>query len=238
MNVLIKAMTLALSLSLQACASITAGTTQSVAVDTTPVQQATCTLQNEKGQWSVVRTPGATTVTKAYGPLTVQCKADTGHAGSTSVSSTTGGAVFGNIIAGGIIGAAVDMGSGAAYAYPAQVLVPMATPVQPIAPAPVATLPVPTQVVCRLKKVEELRDKEWCRNAGGKVIPSAAPAVMTVAAPTSVSSPAQSMYPAPAPATPPAISPLATVGNCYLLDGRQIQATVDTCTAHKGFIGG
>ncbi|HEY0837901.1 MAG TPA: hypothetical protein VGE72_28555 [Azospirillum sp.] len=116
---------LTLASGLGACASITAGTTQTVAVDTNPQKPAECKLSNEKGSWSVPRTPGSTTVTKAYGPLSVTCSSGDGHVGQTTVESTTAGAAFGNIIAGGIIGAAVDMSSGAAYTYPAQVLVPM-----------------------------------------------------------------------------------------------------------------
>jgi hypothetical protein len=42
------------------------------------------------------------------------------------------GVAFCNILAGGIIGAAVDMSSGAAYKYPAQVIVPMALPAAPV----------------------------------------------------------------------------------------------------------
>lgn len=115
---------LALAL-LPGCASITAGTTQSIAVDTQPQRPADCRLSNEKGTWGV-RAPGVTTVTKAYGPLTVTCSTPDGWGGSTAIQSTTAGAAFGNIIAGGVIGAAVDMSSGAAYVYPPQVFVPLA----------------------------------------------------------------------------------------------------------------
>ncbi len=110
---------------LSGCASITAGTTQSIAVDTQPQRAAECRLSNEKGSWSI-RTPGVTTITKAYGPLSATCTTADGWGGSTAVQSTTAGAAFGNILAGGIIGAAVDMSSGAAYVYPAQVFVPIA----------------------------------------------------------------------------------------------------------------
>lgn len=107
-----------------ACASITAGTTQSVAVDTNPSKSAECQISNEKGSWQV-KTPGVTTVNKANGPLVASCTAPGGWKGSTTVQSTTAGAAFGNILAGGIIGAAVDMSSGAAYIYPGQIIVPL-----------------------------------------------------------------------------------------------------------------
>ena len=113
---------LILSAQLTACASITAGTTQSISVDTVPRKNADCNLKNDKGNWNVTA-PGSTTVTKAYGALTVTCHAKGGWAGSTSVASTTAGASFGNILVGGVIGAGVDMASGAAYVYPSSVLV-------------------------------------------------------------------------------------------------------------------
>jgi hypothetical protein len=127
---------------LGACASITAGTTQTVAVDTNPQKPAECKLSNEKGTWAIPKSPGITTVSKAYGAITVSCVSPDGYAGTTSMESTTVGAAFGNIIAGGIIGAAVDMSSGAAYKYPAQVIVPMAPPAPPVPVAPLVTQPV------------------------------------------------------------------------------------------------
>lgn len=125
MNITRHLATLTALLLLSGCASITTGTTQSIAVDTNPQRPADCRLSNEKGSWGV-RAPGVTTVTKAYGPLSVTCTTQDGWGGSTAVQSTTAGAAYGNILAGGIIGAAVDMNSGAAYVYPAQVFVPLA----------------------------------------------------------------------------------------------------------------
>lgn len=116
------------ALAVTGCASITAGTTQSVAVNTPSKDGAECKLSNEKGSWTIPKTPGSTTVTKAYGDLTVACEHGDGSKGAASVTSSTAGAAFGNIIAGGIIGAAVDMGSGAAYVYPSTVSVVLAPP--------------------------------------------------------------------------------------------------------------
>lgn len=110
--------------SLAACASITAGTTQNVSVSTTPEAGARCNLTNEKGTWTVPSTPGNTTVTKAYGPLSVTCRTPGDRwTGSTSLESRTAGAAWGNVLAGGIIGAAIDMNNGAAYLYPGEVYV-------------------------------------------------------------------------------------------------------------------
>jgi hypothetical protein len=118
----------AFSMSLGACASITAGTSQTIAVATAPKSSASCELSNEKGRWTVPATPGSTTVSKAYGSLTITCAHPEGDRGSATLESTTAGAAFGNILVGGIIGAAVDMSSGAAYTYPASLTVALAPP--------------------------------------------------------------------------------------------------------------
>lgn len=111
------------SVALSGCASMTSGTTQSVALQTTPATGAECQVVNEKGTWLVSSTPGSTTINRAYGDLVVTCAHKNGMKGATSVQSTTVGAAFGNILAGGLIGAAVDMSSGAAYQYPATITV-------------------------------------------------------------------------------------------------------------------
>ncbi len=118
------------------CASITAGTTESVAVSTVPAAAAKCDLVNEKGHWSVNPTPGSTTVTKAYGDLTVTCSDPQGDQGTATLQSHTAGAAFGNILLGGIIGAAVDMSSGTAYLYPSTATVALT-------PAPAHTVAAP-----------------------------------------------------------------------------------------------
>lgn len=214
---------------MQACASITAGTTQSVNVDTMPVQQATCTMQNEKGQWTVIRTPGAATVSKAYGPLSVQCRTEAGHTGGASVSSTT---------------------AGAAYQYPGQVVVPLSPPTQAEAnmlAMASATSPPPAQllVLCRLQKVEEYRDAVWCKEAGGKMIrvgPPQQPVASSIASATppiaggsstnAVPPLASGTNPAPMTGTTSQI-----LGTCYLSDGSKEQSTKDACMIKKGFIG-
>lgn len=122
---------------LNACAAITTGTTQTVAVDTAPYWPSQCQLSNEKGTWTIRKTPASTTVHKAYGPLAVTCESPEGHSGTQSFESSTGAPVFGNILVGGLIGAAIDMGTGAAYNYPALIVVPMNKP-EPVAPVPTA----------------------------------------------------------------------------------------------------
>ena len=110
---------------LAACASMTTGTSQSLSVETTPVAGASCRLANDKGSWQVSSTPGAVTVSRSYSPLTVTCEKPGHSQGVIAVESRTKATAFGNVLAGGLIGAAVDMGSGAAYDYPALVTVPL-----------------------------------------------------------------------------------------------------------------
>jgi hypothetical protein len=113
------------------CASIVTGLYQPISVDTPGCEGASCQLMNSKGIW-YVRTPGTVTVHRAYGNLTVICRKDGAGNATVPVASNTKAMVFGNIIIGGLIGAAVDVGTGSAYDYPATISVPMNCP----APAP------------------------------------------------------------------------------------------------------
>lgn len=136
---------LLLSQFLFGCASVTSGHNQSVSVDTGKEQGAMCSLTNDKGTWHVPTTPGSVTVHRAYGDLTVNCKKDD-KVGATTVTSSTKGLAFGNIIMGGVVGAAVDVGTGAAYDYPTTISVALKTPgerdIEPTGPGldPAATV--------------------------------------------------------------------------------------------------
>ena len=112
------------TIGLQACASITSGSSQSVSISTEPVSGATCQLTNDAGSWFVNATPGSVTIHREASDLTVICKKDKLH-GTARVESTTKALAFGNILAGGIIGAAVDRSNGAAFDYPTLINVPI-----------------------------------------------------------------------------------------------------------------
>ena len=109
---------------LSGCASIVSGTNQSVTVDTPGCVAAACKLTNDKGAWAVT-TPGSVVVHRAYGPLSIVCTKDGYPSAASMVTSTTKGMAFGNLIFGGVIGAGVDMSTGAAYDYPTAIMVPM-----------------------------------------------------------------------------------------------------------------
>ncbi len=111
---------------LSGCASIVTGTNQSVSVETPGCPGATCKLSNDKGIWYVSSTPGSVTVHRAYSDLAVVCSKEGYNAdGLGSEKSSTKGMAFGNILIGGVIGAGIDVGTGAAYDYPATITVPM-----------------------------------------------------------------------------------------------------------------
>lgn len=104
------------------CASITGTTQQSVSVQTfekngKEISGAQCDLSNGKGKW-FVNTPGSTGITRSNDDLMVVCKKDQYEPGSTKLASEVKGAMFGNILFGGGIGAIIDHTSGAAYEYP------------------------------------------------------------------------------------------------------------------------
>jgi hypothetical protein len=61
-----------LALLLAACATITKGTTQTVAIDTPGVPGATCTILTQNGP-QVVATPGSVVLSKGSSALPIQC---------------------------------------------------------------------------------------------------------------------------------------------------------------------
>lgn len=103
------------------CASITGSRNQPISVTTThegkQITGAYCTLVNDKGTF-YVNTPGTVTVLKAYGDMSATCKKEESHVGVSVFQSASEGAVWGNIVAGGLIGYAVDAGTGAGFSYP------------------------------------------------------------------------------------------------------------------------
>ncbi len=110
------------------CASITSGKIQPVSVITTcdgeQLAGANCTLANEKGSW-FVKTPGSVSINKAYSDMTISCSKGKETSGVATFKSSNEGAVWGNILAGGIIGYAVDAGSGAGFSYPPTMTISM-----------------------------------------------------------------------------------------------------------------
>jgi len=112
---------IALFLLLQGCASITESTSQSVSVQTyqkgVQVTGASCTLQNNKGTWTVT-SPGSVVVHKSFGDISANCTKTGYDSGGASYKSSSNLGVWGNVLIGGGIGAIVDGSNGAGYNYP------------------------------------------------------------------------------------------------------------------------
>lgn len=110
---------------LPGCASIVQGQNQSVSVKTTPIIGARCALENNKGKWLVPSTPGKVTIHRSYHDLKITCRKKGYRLTEKMIASSTTPMVFGNVIAGGIVGAGIDIATGSAYAYPNEISVPM-----------------------------------------------------------------------------------------------------------------
>jgi hypothetical protein len=115
-----KILFLSLAFILSSCASISGSKNQAINLQTTcdgtPISGATCSLTNDAGVW-YAKTPAAIFIRRSGGDLVVMCKKEDLQAVATYKSTTSSG-MWGNILAGGLIGAAIDAGSGAGYDYP------------------------------------------------------------------------------------------------------------------------
>lgn len=129
------------------CASIVSGQNQSVSVEAVspagPVSGAQCQLTNNKGTW-FVSTPGSTLVQRSFEDLSVRCEKAGYEPNVLTFKSATKGMAFGNILFGGLIGASIDVSTGAAYDYPALLTVPLANGDGSSAPGPEVAAPATT----------------------------------------------------------------------------------------------
>jgi len=117
---------LLLILFISSCASLTTGQDQVISVETPNCPNATCRISNNEGTYYVNRTPGTITINKSGSNLNVVCGIPGENIDQTiSQQSNVEGLAWGNILFGGIIGAAVDVGTGAAYEYPALITHPL-----------------------------------------------------------------------------------------------------------------
>ena len=117
---------LLLSFVLGACATIVEGSDQTVTVITEPTG-AICTLNRDGEAISVVNpTPGTVSIDKSKDNISVICEKDGYFNGAASLSSDFKAMTFGNIIFGGVVGLAIDAGSGAMHEYPESVTIVLA----------------------------------------------------------------------------------------------------------------
>jgi len=117
---------------LSSCASIVSGRNQTVSVatinmDNSSATQANCKLTNAKGEWYVSSTPASVLIRKGYGDLSIDCSDNNkSFKGSKTFKSEHEGIVWGNILLGGLIGWAIDAGTGSGFSYPQTMNVEMA----------------------------------------------------------------------------------------------------------------
>lgn len=103
------------------CATITTGSNQSITVLTDP-SGAECRLDRKGSAVAIINpTPGTVQVDKSKDTIAIRCRKEGFQDTAGTLSSEFQGMTFGNIIFGGIIGVAVDAGSGALNEYPSQV---------------------------------------------------------------------------------------------------------------------
>lgn len=121
---------------LSACATIVNGSSQTVTVSTMPTA-ATCTLDRMGARIGAIsQTPGSVRLDKSKNDLSVTCSKPGFQTATVTRAPSFGGATFGNIIAGGVIGVVVDAASGANYSYPEDIRLDLAAS----APAPLPPL--------------------------------------------------------------------------------------------------
>jgi hypothetical protein len=133
---------IACAILLVACATITEGTTQVVAIDTPGVPEALCTITTQSGP-QIVTTPGTVSLKKGADPLPISCTKECYVNGQSIIASQAEEMAAGNVIFGGVIGLGVDAASGALHKYPSQVTVAMSPDPACRAPQPYYNRPPP-----------------------------------------------------------------------------------------------
>lgn len=107
---------------LTGCASVTHGTTQVVKIETLTmggelVDGAECTVANDKSE-AVMRSGQSVPVRRSGGNLSIECTHPGQPPASGQATSRVNGGMVGNILIGGLVGAAIDSGTGAGFNYP------------------------------------------------------------------------------------------------------------------------
>ena len=110
------------AVSMCGCASITKGTTQAINVDTANCGKPTvCTATNKKGSWEFTA-PGPVTIEKSDDPLVIRCKDGVDYVTRT-IAPDDDAMVWGNVLFGGVIGAAVDSSTDAHWEVPPSITI-------------------------------------------------------------------------------------------------------------------
>ena len=114
------AVVLAITALLSGCASLLEEDTQEVNVRFMCAEKhlvATCDLKNDKGRWRL-STPGKATVINDTSLLEISCKAPFIPSFTVSVMPMPSMGMLGNLLFGGVVGAAVDVYNNSGMKYP------------------------------------------------------------------------------------------------------------------------
>jgi len=115
---------LPLLLLLHGCALSAKRQNQQIGVSTPFCPGADCTLVNDDGT-SQVTTPGTARVGRDYDDLIVTCEKKDHEPVSILVSSSTRGMAFAKLLLGRVGAVGVEMATGSAYEYPAEIINPL-----------------------------------------------------------------------------------------------------------------
>jgi len=122
---------LGLSLCMGGCASVTKGTTQKLTINTSP-QGATCVLKRDGATIArVAPTPGTVEISKSQHDIEVDCNKPGYPRAVGRLNSELEAMTFGNLLIGGLVGVAVDYGTGAMNKYDKSITVPLNQNTQP-----------------------------------------------------------------------------------------------------------
>lgn len=110
---------------LTGCASVTNGTSQAVTIDTLTadgkaVEGAECTVANDKLETTAL-SGSSVQVRRSGATLNIECKQPGYAPASGQATSRVNTGMVGNVLIGGLIGAAIDSGTGAGFNYPSWV---------------------------------------------------------------------------------------------------------------------
>ncbi len=111
---------LVLAFFLTGCATITRGTTQTVAINTPGVPGASCTLSSASVGSQTITTPASVTLSKSSSAVSIRCTKACYNDGAGILATTMDGMAAGNLIAGGPVGLGVDAATGAMNQYAPQ----------------------------------------------------------------------------------------------------------------------
>jgi len=122
---------------LAACSTVVEGSSQEIAVNTTPAGANCDLLRDGVSIAHVNATPASVKVDKSKRDITIECTLPQFHKATYYNKSDVAGATVGNVLIGGLIGWGIDSASGADNKYTSPVNITM-VPLSEAAPAPIS----------------------------------------------------------------------------------------------------